>query len=143
MSPQHFTQVEDSGARLSRLGRQGSDADRRDMVISRNSDSCPLRRAALGRLQPIATDSNQEQSFRICHPLSRRSLPAPSLLVRIILSYSDKVQLKTPFLNPKIKTRPSHFVLLCEAPEVHLKETPLQKQMEPTMSESPTVKTPS
>lgn len=67
-------------------------------------------------------DVGQEQSFEIC-PLSRCPLPAPSLLVRCTLSYSDKVQRKTHFLSPEIKTRPSHFVLLCVASEVHLKNT--------------------
>jgi hypothetical protein len=68
--------------------------------------------------RPVAI--GQEHSFEIC-PLSRRPLPAPSFLVRITLSYPDKVQRKTHFLSPEIKTRPSHFVLLCVAPEVHLK----------------------
>jgi hypothetical protein len=43
-------------------------------------------------------------------------------LVCITLSYPDKVQRKTHFLSPEIKTCPSHFVLLCVALYVHLKK---------------------
>lgn len=54
-------------------------------------------------------------------------LTRPNLLARITLSYPEKVQRKTPFLNWEITARVANFLALCVAAEVHLKETPHQK----------------
>ena len=87
------------------------------------SNRYPLLAIASNARHLAMTDRERPGAVIRDMPSKQTPLPAPRLLGRITLSYPDKVQRKTHFPSPEIKTRPSHFVLLCEAPEVHLKNT--------------------
>jgi len=79
----------------------------------------PIQRVLLYLAHPASTSLDPEQFVYLT---TLGYVPAPNLLARITLSCPDKVQRKTPFLSPEIKTRPFRFVRLCVAPEVHLKK---------------------